>query len=157
MLCCTRSYGPYIPWLGHCARFATWKKLFSQESWMHWYLQRVCVSPFLVLKQVMLHFPDTVSEGCLRMLAQQGNISAICLIFCIFLPSFSSYIWIQPVKNSNIRKLALNRCQIKCQQKVYASLTSNRTLPAQHPADIIWDGAMESNGSSGCFLVCLPS
>lgn len=27
----------------------------------------------------------------------------------------------QPVENSNIRKLVLNHCQIKCQQKVYAS------------------------------------
>lgn len=121
---------------------------------IHRYLQRFCLSPFLVLKQVTLHFPGAVSEGCLCMLAHQRNISVSCLIFCIF---FSSYIWIQPVENSNIRKLALNRCQTKCQEKVHASLTSNGALPAQHPADTIWDAATGSSGSSGCFLVCFPS
>lgn len=129
-------------------------KILVSREMNHPYLQRFCLSSFLVLKHVHLHFPDAVSEGCLCMLAQQRNISVSCLIFCIF---FSSYIRIQPVENSNIRKLALNRCQAKCQQKVHASLTSNGTLPAQHPADTIWDDATGSNGSSGCFLVCSPS
>lgn len=123
---------------------------------MHWHLSRFCVFPFLVLQQVVLHFSDSGSEDCLCLLAQQRNISATRLIFCIILPSLSSYIWMQPVENNNIRKLALNHCQMKCQQKVYASLTSNRTPPAQHPADNIWDAATESNGSSACFWVCPP-
>lgn len=115
---------------------------------MHWYLQRFGEFPFLALKNVVLCSPDAVRGGCLCMLLQQRNSSVTCLVFCIFLPSFSSYIRTQTVGNSSVRKLALNHCQTKCQQKVYASLMSIRTLPAQHPADIIWDAATDGNGSS---------
>lgn len=71
------------------------------------------------------------------MLLQQRNIFLTCLIFCIILHFFPSYFGMQPVENSNIRKLVLNHCQMKCQQKVSAALTSNPALPAQHPADTV--------------------